>query len=96
MIGVYALLTIKDGSQADFEKVASELAAAVNANEPGCLLYRLFKVQGSTTQYAFLEHYKDQAATEAHRASEHFKRLGRAMGPFLDGAPVITRLDLVG
>jgi quinol monooxygenase YgiN len=96
MIGAYALLTIKDGSQAEFEKVASELVAAVNANEPSCLLYQLFKVRDSETQYAFLERYKDQAAVEAHRASEHFKRLGRAMGPLLDGAPVITRMDQVG
>jgi quinol monooxygenase YgiN len=95
MIGAYALLTIKDGSQADFEKVAAELVAAVNANEPGCELYRLFKVRDSATQYAFMERYRDQAAVEAHRASEHFKRLGRAMGPFLDGAPVVTRMDQI-
>jgi quinol monooxygenase YgiN len=95
MIGAYALLTIKDGSQADFEAVAAELVAAVNANEPGCELYRLFKVRESTTQYAFMERYKDQAAVEAHRASEHFKRLGRAMGPFLDGPPVVTRMDQI-
>jgi quinol monooxygenase YgiN len=95
MIGAYALLTIKDGSQADFEKVAAELVAAVNTNEPGCELYRLFKVRDSATQYAFMERYKDAAAVEAHRASEHFKRLGRAMGPLLDGPPVVTRMDQI-
>jgi quinol monooxygenase YgiN len=96
MIGAVAELTVKDGSQAEFEKVASELAAAVNANEPGCLHYKLFKVRDSATTYIFMEQYKDQAAVDAHRASEHFKRLGRAMGPFLDGAPKVTRMDHVG
>jgi len=95
MIGAVAELTVKEGSQADFEKVARELEAAVNANEEGVLLYRLFKVQGSTTKYVFMEEYKDAAAVEAHRGFEHFKRLGRAMGPFLDGPPNVMRMDKV-
>ena len=32
---------------------------------------------------------------DAHRASDHFKTLGAAMGPFLDGRPVIIRTDIV-
>lgn len=95
MIGAVAELTVKEGSQAEFEKVAKELEAAVNANEDGVLLYRLFKVQGSTTKYVFMEEYKDAAAVEAHRGFEHFKRLGRAMGPFLDGPPNVMRMDKV-
>ena len=95
MIGAVAELTVKEGSQAEFEKVAKELEAAVNTNEDGVLLYRLFKVQGSTTKYVFMEEYKDAAAVEAHRGFEHFKRLGRAMGPFLDGPPNVMRMDKV-
>lgn len=95
MIGVFALLTIKDGSQAEFEAIAGELVAAVNANEPGCQLYRLFKVRESTTQYGFLERYQDQAAVDAHRAAEYFKRLGKQMAPLMDGPPQITRMDQV-
>lgn len=96
MIGAYAVLTVHEGKQAEFEAVAKELEAAVNANEPGIILYKLFKLRDSTTQYAFMEQYQDQAAVEAHRSAEHFKRLGRAMGPFLNGAPTVTRMDLVG
>ena len=95
MIGAVAELTVKEGAQAEFEKVAKELEVAVNANEDGVLLYRLFKVQGSTTKYVFMEEYKDAAAVEAHRGFEHFKRLGRAMGPFLDGPPNVMRMDKV-
>lgn len=96
MIGAVAELTVKDGSQAEFEKVALELEAAVNANEPGIILYKLFKVKDQPTKYVFMEQYKDATAVDAHRAAEHFKRLGRAMGPFLDGAPVVTRMEKVG
>jgi quinol monooxygenase YgiN len=95
MIGAVAELTVKEGSQAEFEKVAMELEAAVNANEPGVSLYRLFKVQGVSNKYIFMEEYKDAAAVEAHRGFEHFKRLGRALGPFIEGPPVVTRMDKV-
>ncbi|MEZ6028280.1 MAG: antibiotic biosynthesis monooxygenase [Hyphomonadaceae bacterium] len=95
MIGAVAELTVKEGSQADFEKVALELEQAVNANEPGIILYKLFKVQGVSNKYVFMEEYKDAAAVDAHRAAEHFKRIGRAMGPFLEGPPTVTRMDKV-
>ncbi len=95
MIGAVAELTVKEGSQAEFEKVALELEQAVNANEPGIIFYKLFKIRDTTNKYIFMEQYADAAAVDAHRAYEHFKRLGRAMGPFLDGAPIVTRMDKV-
>ena len=95
MIGAVAELTIKEGSQAEFEAVARELEAAVNANEPGIITYKLFKVRDVSNKYVFMEEYKDAAAVDAHRAAEHFKRLGRAMGPFLEGPPTVTRMDKV-
>jgi quinol monooxygenase YgiN len=95
MPGAVAEITVKEGSQAEFEKLAMEMEAAVNANEPGIIFYRLFKVQGESNKYVFLEQYKDTAAVEAHRAAEHFKRIGRAMGAHMDGPPKVTRMDKV-
>lgn len=95
MLGAVAEITVKEGSQAEFEKLAMEMETAVNANESGIMYYRLFKVQGESNKYVFMEQYKDQAAVEAHRNAEHFKRIGRAMGAFMDGPPKITRLDKV-
>ncbi len=96
MIGVVAQIKIKAGESAGFEEVAGKLVQAVNANEPGCRLYQLFKVTESETDYLFMEQYDDQAAVDAHRASDHFKTLGAAMGPFMDGRPVIIRTSKVG
>lgn len=93
MIGVVAQLKVKAGSEAQFEAVVKELQKAVNAGEPGCALYECFRVKDAEGVYVFMEKYVDQAAVEAHRASDHFRTLGRQMGPFLDGAPVITRMD---
>ncbi len=95
MFGAVAELTIIDGKQAEFEAVAKELEAAVAANEPGVLYYKLFKVKDAPTTYIFMEQYADQAAVDAHRGFEHFKRLGKAMGPFLAGPPKVTRMDRV-
>jgi quinol monooxygenase YgiN len=95
MIGVMAHLTIQDGKQAEFEAVVKRLVAEVNAKEPGCALYQCFKVQGSETEYMFLEQYQNVEATEAHRKSDHFRTLGKEMGPFLNGAPRIVRGDRI-
>lgn len=94
MIGVVATLKIKPGQESAFEAVAKELAAKVNANEPGCLLYILCKGEEPST-YVFMERYKDQAAVEAHRGMPHFKELGRKMGDYMDGKPAILRLKEV-
>jgi quinol monooxygenase YgiN len=94
MLGTVATIKVKEGQGAEFEKVATELVRKVNENEKGCLLYQLYHGEEPNT-YVFMERYADQAAVEAHRASEHFKTLGRAMGAFMDGKPVLMRLKQV-
>jgi quinol monooxygenase YgiN len=96
MIGVVARLKAAAGKEAEFEAAALRLQAAVNANEPGCLLYRAFRVHDEPGVYVFMEQYRDQAAVDAHRASDHFRTIGRELAPYLDGAPVITRMTALG
>jgi quinol monooxygenase YgiN len=91
MLGVVATLKIKPGREPEFEAVAKELVAKVNAHEPGCKLYALHVGEAPHT-YVFLERYVDQAAVDAHRATEYFKALGRKMGEFMDGRPDVLRL----
>ena len=94
MLGVVATLKVKPGMEKQFEAVAKELVAKVNANEPGCKLYALHQGEAAHT-YVFMERYVDQAAVEAHRATEHFKTLGRKMGEFMDGRPEVLRIKEV-
>jgi len=42
-----------------------------------------------------MERYVDQAAVEAHRATEYFKTLGRKMGEYMEGPPDVLRLTEV-
>jgi quinol monooxygenase YgiN len=91
MLAIIATLKVKPGNEAEFEAVAKELVAKVNANESGCKLYELSRGTARQT-YVFMERYVDQAALDFHRTTEHFKELGAKMGPFLDGRPEVQRL----
>jgi quinol monooxygenase YgiN len=91
MLGTIATIKVKPGMEKDFELVAKELVAKVNANEPGCKLYALHHGEAPFT-YVFMERYVDQAAVEAHRATDYFKALGRKMGEFMDGRAEVLRL----
>jgi quinol monooxygenase YgiN len=91
---IVATLKVKAGEEAAFEAIARKLVAAVNTSEPGCMLYTLNKGDDPQT-YAFMERYRDEEAVKAHRASEHYRTYGKEMGPHLDGAPVVLRMQEV-
>jgi quinol monooxygenase YgiN len=91
MLGVVATIKVKPGMEKEFEAVAKELVAKVNASEPGCKLYALHHGEQPHT-YVFMERYADQAAVEAHRAADYFKTLGRKMGEYMDGRAEVLRL----
>ena len=94
MLGIVATIKVKPGMDKEFEAVARELVAKVNAGEPGCTLYALHRADAPGT-YVFMERYRDQAAVDAHRATEHFKTLGRKMGEYMDGRAEVLRLQEV-
>ena len=94
MIGIVATLKAKEGMEADFEEAAMKLVAAVNANEPGCEFYALHRTDDPQT-YVMMERYKDMAAVEAHRQTDHMKELGGAMGAFMAGRPDVQILHEV-
>lgn len=94
MLAVVATIKVKAGMEQEFETVAKRLVEKVNASEVGCKLYTLCRGEAPLT-YVFLERYVDEAATKAHRASDHFKDLGRQMGAFMDGPPQVMRLTEV-
>ncbi len=58
----------------DHEKVAETLRALTLASrrEPGCIHYVPHFVEGDPETVVIYEQYRDEAALEAHRASEHF------------------------
>ena len=93
-IGVVATLRVQPGKEEEFEGVFAELAPAVQANEAGNSYYKLFRT-AETGVYKVLECYDDDAAVDAHRASDHFRSLGAKLGPCLAGTTEIERLSAV-
>ena len=95
MIGVIATLRVQDGKTAEFEKVFSDLAAKVKANEAGCILYQLTKSRTEENTYKVMEVYASEDALKEHGQSEYFRAAGPALGAVLAGRPEIEYLDSV-
>ena len=95
MIGVVATLTVQPGKEKEFETIFLELAAQVQANEPGCKLYQLTRSREATNVYKVLEVYADQESLSAHGKTDYFRAAGPKLGGVLGGAPHVEYLDAV-
>lgn len=68
-------VTIKAGHEEEvigpFRKLQTE-----TLREPGCISYVVQRSRENPRRFLIYEQYKDQAALDAHRASNHFKEYG--------------------
>jgi len=94
MKAIIAKLKAQQGKEAEFEQVALELSAKVEANEPGNQMYKLCKSAGG--EYFFIELYDDEEAMAKHGSSPHMKEAGPKFASVLDGRPEITVVDVLG
>jgi quinol monooxygenase YgiN len=85
----------KPGKNAQMEAAFREMQAAVRANEPGNVQYDFFVEAGDPQTYVIIERYKDQAAMQAHGASEHGKKLIAQLRDLQDGRADATALVLL-
>lgn len=70
---VTATFHARPGEEARVAQHLGALAAA-SRSEPGCLAYVAHKATDDAATFLVYERYRDRAAFEAHRASEHFQR----------------------
>jgi quinol monooxygenase YgiN len=63
----------------DVAQLSARLQALAEASrrEPGCLSYVPHRGATDPTSIAIVEQYRDEAAFQAHVASEHFVRIAR-------------------
>lgn len=89
-----ATLHAKEGQGPELLAKLEELVAATLANEPGTRAYELYGTASPET-FVIFEKYDDEDALNVHRRSDHFRTIGKAMAPFMAGAPEVQILSEV-
>ena len=72
---IVAKLAVKPEKVKAFTEAAKEIIEKSN-KEPGCKSYQLYQDPYDNTKFVFVEEYKNQAAVDAHFASDYFKAFG--------------------
>lgn len=75
MIVLAAYYFGKPGTGDEIEANLRKMAPLVKASEPGCTLYQASRAQDNPDNFLLYEHYVDQEALEAHRATPHFQEI---------------------
>ena len=79
-----ARMKIFPEKEAQFIDSCERMEKAVSENEDGALLYRFYRLR-EPNRFAVIESFRDEAAEEAHQASEHFKEIAPVMIECIDG-----------
>ena len=94
MTTILAQFKIQPGKETEAKKTLSEMAAAVEANEPGALAYLMHRSQRDPTDITVFEVYADDEALSTHNQTPHMAQLRSAFGPVFDPASLkIERLE---
>jgi len=75
---IIAKLKVKADKIKAFTEAAKEMIEKSN-KETGCISYQLYQDPYDNTRFVFVEEYKNQAAVDAHFASDYFKAFGPKM-----------------
>jgi quinol monooxygenase YgiN len=96
VIAILAQFKLKPEKQAEAEAALAEMVAAVEANEPGAVLYIAHRSQRDPTLITFFEAYADGDAFTAHTQTPHMANLQRVLAQVADLSTVrIERLDRI-
>lgn len=70
-----ATLKIKNGREADFERLQKELSQLTHASEPDTLVYDVLRHSEQPRSYVVYGRFKSEAAFELHQKSAFHERL---------------------
>ncbi|HUE15758.1 MAG TPA: antibiotic biosynthesis monooxygenase [Planctomycetaceae bacterium] len=73
-----------------------DLCTAVEAKEPGVLIYLCHRSAKKRDELIFFEVYRDEAALAAHTKTPHFGKLLVAFGTLFRLPLEVTKLDRIG
>lgn len=84
-------LTVKPGTAADFKAAAKPALARVKREDKGCEMYDLFQSVDDDTRFVMVESWASEAELDAHMKSPTMGDVGKALGAFIGGAPVMHK-----
>ncbi len=90
-VSFLARMTVKEGREEEFIRLARELERQVHANEPDTLYYRFFRLRGPR-EFAVMETFKDEAAEELHMNTSYLQEIAPNLLDCMEGGdPPYTR-----
>jgi len=84
MIVVSALIKTADGKRDEVERIFKKTIPKFLA-DPGTIDYAIHRAINDPNKLLVLEKYEDMDALNTHSSADHFKEMGRALGPLLAG-----------
>lgn len=84
---------VREGADEDFEHLLSDLARAVNADEPGCESYVATRAMGSKEHFVMHARFMDWRAFEGHAETAHMTELMPRLNALLAG-PLVMEIYL--
>jgi len=88
MIIIIAQFTVLPGKTDALMKEVEPLIEATR-KESGCITYILHQDIKNSNNFAFIEHWKDQASVDAHMRSDHFKTIGPKLNALRVAPPTV-------
>ena len=85
-----ATLIVKEGQEAEFEQLQTELSELTNESEPECYVYDVIKHREKPNTYMVYGRFKDENAFKYHQETEFHDRL---VPPILDCLAEDMQLD---
>ena len=92
---IIAKVFIKPGMEADFINAAKGIIEKSNSEE-GCLFYQLYQDPYLSTNFIFVERYKNQEAVDFHFAAPYFSEFGSQIGDMVSQPAEIRVIDVAG
>ena len=97
MITVLARFEMLEGKEIEVVEAIRKMAAAVKANEPGCLAYTALRGKVNGSELYFFEIYENEKAFQDHAQTDHMQEMRAAMNGCIDNSSFnVESLDQVG
>ncbi|MEZ4333386.1 MAG: putative quinol monooxygenase [Myxococcota bacterium] len=82
-------LQVQPGKADAFKAAATPALARVKREDKGCEMYDLFQSVDDVSRFVMVESWASQADLDAHMKSPAMGDVGKALGGFIAGAPVM-------